>query len=62
MIGAQRSDVVAAVEKVRLFVERAGEATDAKEAADWALAAKNMASAVHSLVSGRITLERGGRT
>lgn len=40
------------------FIARAAGATEARDAADWALAAKNMASAVHSLVGAKITERR----
>jgi hypothetical protein len=40
------------------FVLRASEAREPREAADWALAAKNMAGAVHSLVGADCTERR----
>lgn len=32
------------------FLEKAGQAAEAREAADWALAAKNASSTLHSLI------------
>ena len=43
---------------VAVFVARACNAGDAREAADWSLAAKNMASAIHSLAGASITESR----
>lgn len=41
-----------------VFVERASTAADPREAADWALAAKNMAACFHSLMGAAATARR----
>jgi len=55
----QRGDVDRAAEMTMLFVEKAAGSKDGREAADWALAAKNMAATVHSLAGARATQSRG---
>ncbi len=40
------------------FVDRAAAAETAKEAADWALAARNMASTLHSLIGAAAHIPR----
>ncbi len=49
-----------AKELAATFVANAGQAKEPREAADWALAAKNMAAAVHSLVGANCTEQRNG--
>jgi hypothetical protein len=47
-----------AVEMTQEFIGRAANAFSPREAADWALAAKNMAATVHSLVGAVATKRR----
>lgn len=47
-----------AVEMTQEFIDRAASADSACEAADWALAAKNMAATVHSLMGAIATKRR----
>jgi hypothetical protein len=54
----QRSHVERAAEICMSFIDSAAASQDAREAADWALAAKHMASTVHSLAGARVTQAR----
>ena len=44
-----------AVEMTQEFIDKAAGASSPREAADWALAAKNMAATVHSLMGAILT-------
>jgi hypothetical protein len=56
----ERQHVSEAIETTEAFVEYASEASTAEGAAQWALAAKNMAATVHPLIGARVTQARGG--
>jgi hypothetical protein len=51
-----------ASEATATFVERAATAESPKDAADWALAARNMSSTLHSLVGAAGQIAKGRRS
>ncbi len=53
-----RESILAAECAVAEFISHAATEIDPKMAADWALAAKNMAAAVHSLIGALQTARR----
>lgn len=55
----QPEDVENALDATRQFIALAATTHDARDAANWALAAKNMAGTVHSLAGARATQARG---